>query len=124
MRPNDLPTRDEEDQEMGRCTAFHRVSRSNREPCDASVKTRASEVALSTQALPQIAPQATPQAQTGARHRRHMDNLVRDINALPDDVDDDLKEVLLRLAKNDSALTACDLRFKEIGTAPVTFGQL
>ena len=45
-----------------------------------------------------------------------MADLGRDIHALPDDVDEELKEMLLRLAKNDPSLTNADLRFKLEGS--------
>lgn len=38
--------------------------------------------------------------------------LVRDIEALPDDVDEELKEMLLKLANNDPSFTNAMLRFK------------
>jgi hypothetical protein len=41
-----------------------------------------------------------------------MGDLIRDINALPDDVDEELTELFLRLAKNDPSLPIVDLRFK------------
>lgn len=52
--------------------------------------------------------------------------LLRDINALPDDVDEELKEVLLKLANNDPSFTNAMLRFKlEIcGACPHAHQQL